>query len=83
MIGVSIHFDGDGCWPDLIGKEFKGGKLVAAAWLDGGMLSGSPSVSLRCELSDGSTVVVETSLKLFMMVAAAFKGNAMRKGIDV
>jgi hypothetical protein len=39
------------------------------------MVSGKPSIAIRLDLDDGSSVVAETSLALFLMAADAFKAK--------
>ncbi len=53
-------------------------KAMEVALLEGGMASGKPSVMLRLELPDGSVVIAETSLALFMMAADAFEARHPR-----
>jgi hypothetical protein len=81
MLGMEIHLEGDGCWPDLPEKAAQG-KLIhvsndappfQVAALGGGMQSGGASVSFRFDLPDGTTVLVETSLALFLMAADMFR----------
>lgn len=53
--------------------------LQEATWrialLGGGMSSGLPSVALRLDLEDGSTVIAETSLAALTGVIAAARGR--------
>lgn len=79
MPKVSIIPAGDGCWPDLEEKRREGKLLeamgerggIAFAGLDGGMVSGRASVSIRIDLPDGRVVLTETSLRLFKAAADA------------
>lgn len=75
MTHMNIILDGDNAWPDLKDKpadKFHHSKDIAAvAMLNGGMVSGRPSVAFRIELDDGSTVVAETSARLFVSAARA------------
>lgn len=83
---LKIHLDGDGCWPDvlpIVNDKSKTGEVTELAYLQGGMVGGNPSVTLRCEMKDGSTVLVETSARLFLTAAAAVKGKCIRDGVDV
>lgn len=77
MIALNIILDGDNCWPDLRqGKKMhhlKGGFAVAGLW--SGMTSGEPSVAFRMDLDDGSVVVAETSLALFLSAADVLKSK--------
>lgn len=68
--------DGDGAWPDLVGKKVHHvTTTIGVAGLPGGMESGKPSVSLRLELDDGSTVLAETSLVIFLAAADALRAR--------
>ncbi len=65
-------------WPDL----HKGDRTVhhttepiGVTGLMGGMESGKPSVALRIDLQDGSSVIAETSLALFLSAADALKAR--------
>jgi len=62
MTVLKIHLDGDGCWPDLAGRELVRLELQEVAMLAGGMSSGKSSVSFRLDLPDGRTVIAEQSL---------------------
>jgi hypothetical protein len=79
MIPLTIILDGDNAWPDL--KDKPADKLhhvtagMAVAMLDGGMTSGLPSVAFRIDLADGSTVIAETSARLFVTAARAFEAR--------
>jgi hypothetical protein len=77
MPAVSIHLDGEGCWPDLGGKtvHHNTSPAIEFAVLDGGMVSGKPSVSIRIDLNDQEVVLAETSLELFLGVARAFEAR--------
>lgn len=72
MIAMSIHLDGDACWPDLKDSGFVEGELAAVAILDKGMTSGKPSVALRIKLPDGRTVIAQTTARLYCSAAKAF-----------
>lgn len=75
---VSIHINGDGCWPDILDPQ------VQLTWLHGstenlsiarlaaGMSSGASSVAIRVNTPDGRVVVVELSMKLFQSIAQLF-----------
>jgi hypothetical protein len=85
MPEITMHMDGDGCWPDLKDLKKKNrlfhGEIVSAAYLQSGTVQGDHTVSLRIRLDDGSTVIAETTLRLFMTMAAAFHGKAQRDGV--
>lgn len=77
MLSLTVHVDGDRAWPELKDK-LERGELVEAdrievAGLRGGMSSGNPSVALRFDLPDGTTVIAQTSLRLFLTAADALK----------
>lgn len=65
-------------WPELAEP---GAKVVfthlpiGVTGLAGGMESGKPSVALRVDLEDGTAVVAETSLALFLTAADALKAR--------
>ena len=77
--GLRIVLDGEGSWPDLLELD-TAGKL---AWLTNaplsisrlpeGMVGGRSSVAIRIDLPDGRTVVAETTMRLFLGCADAFK----------
>lgn len=72
---LTIHLDGDGCWPDLLEHPYRVGRIKSVAALQGGMQSGLPSVSIRAELDDGTIVILETSMRLFYAATRAFVGR--------
>ena len=74
MIGMKIHLDGDGIWPDLVEKQVREGEIEVAA-LQGGLKSGLPSVAIRLDLEDGSVVFAQTSMRLFLAAADAFRAR--------
>lgn len=78
-VDLQLRESGDGAWPDLL-EVIKAGKLihttsVQIAALPRGMSSGAPSVSMRFDLEDGRSVILETSLKMFLSVADALKAK--------
>jgi hypothetical protein len=79
MPHTKIHLDGDGCWPDLLGKVGTE-TVIETEWesiscLPNGMSSGKPSVMLRLNLPDGRVVLSQTSLQMLLTIADAFKGR--------
>jgi hypothetical protein len=80
MVALTMHLQGDGCWPDLAEKLGTEAHLEAlefsVALLEKGMASGKPSVMMRVDLPDGKFVIVETSLVLFLTAADAFRARA-------
>jgi len=73
MPSLQIILEGDKAWPDLVSKGWKHGLLEAVARLSLGMQSGASSVGLRIKLDDGTYVIAETSMALFLGAALAFK----------
>lgn len=77
MINMTLIMDSEGAWPELQGKA----KLVTlmgdaapamqVGVLPHGMTSGRPSVTFRLDLPDGTTVLAETSARLFCGAARA------------
>lgn len=67
-------------WPDLADKKDKiihlgNESKLSISGLFGGMESGAPSVAIRFDLPDGTPVVAETSLKLFLTVSDMLKAK--------
>lgn len=75
MTAMTIHLEGDGAWPDFDAEKVLKGELLAVAPLAAGMASGRASVSFRIRLADGREVFTETSLRLFLAAASAFKAR--------
>jgi hypothetical protein len=75
MIGMNIKLDGDNAWPELKDKPCihlaNGAPPISVAVLNGGLVSGRPSVAIRIDLPDGQTVVAETTARLFCTAAKA------------
>lgn len=74
MIPLVVILEGDNAWPDLRDKEKvvhlgNGTPPIQVGVLDAGMTSGRPSIGIRVDLPDGTTVVAETSARLFCMAA--------------
>ena len=68
---INLNLDGDGVWPDLADKQLVEAAAIHVAALSGGMASGKPSVTIRMDLPDGSVVIGQTSLALFLAAADA------------
>lgn len=88
MPALNIILDGDGAWPDLADRaDFtylqEQGEL-SIALLKGGMQSGRSAVCIRIdwrpEGDKPETVIVETSLSLFLGAAIAF---AAKEGVEI
>jgi hypothetical protein len=78
---INVHLDGDGCWPDLAGREIielGDNAPIEMAFLPGGMKSGRPSVTIRFNLPDGRVVLAQTSYEVLDMAVAAFRGKIAR-----
>lgn len=79
MAQLILDLNGDGCWPDLKGKDFihlgNGAPPIGVAVLSGGTDSGKPSVSFRFDLPDGRTVLAETTARLFVTAAKAIEAK--------
>ncbi len=79
---IDIKLSGDGAWPDLAEKAAEGrlvhlgdGTVIGISALAGGMSSGGVSVAVRVDLPDGTVVVAETSLRLFLAAADALRAR--------
>jgi hypothetical protein len=76
---LDLHLNGDGAFPELAdGRKVHhlgNGAKIAVASLEGGMQSGMPSVCFKFDLEDGSSVLAETSWRLFWAVAVAFRAK--------
>lgn len=78
---ISLNLDGDGAWTDLADQLDQvvwlgeGSPPIEMAVLEGGMVSGRPSVAFRFDLPDGRVLVAETSVANFLAVAAAVRGR--------
>lgn len=84
MDPVKLHLNGDGCWPDLKTAAMPPhGVLMEVAYLKGGMVGGNPSITMRCTMDDGSEVLIETSARMFVTLAAGIKGRGQYEGIDI
>jgi hypothetical protein len=75
MPAMTIHIDGDGCWPDLPPRSDQPTEDIEVACLSAGMLSGAPSVMIRINEADGRVALGETSLALFLQAADAFRAR--------
>jgi hypothetical protein len=79
MIGMSIILDGDNAWPDLRDKKIvhlaNDAPPIQIAVLEGGLVSGRPSIALRIDLPNGKHVVAETTARLFVTAARAIEAR--------
>lgn len=80
MIHAKIVLNGDGQFPELVGKTVHKGEIVAFTALPEGMESGRASVALVIQQKNGEMVFAETSLRMFHAAARAF---AARYGEDL
>jgi hypothetical protein len=75
MPSLTLKLNGDGAWPDLRVKPFvhlrDDGPAIEIAVLNSGMSSGRPSVAIRLDLPDGTTVLAQTSARLFCSAGRA------------
>lgn len=62
MLRLEVFANGDKCWPDLVTRGYRAGRIVGIARLPGGLASGRSSVTVRIELGDSTIVLGETSL---------------------
>lgn len=71
---LEVNPHSDGVWPDLDPAKIRHttGPIFVAG-LAAGMKSGAPSVAIRISLPDGTTVLAETSLSLFLTAADALR----------
>lgn len=70
MIPMTINFDGK--WDDLKDEAIHYADTpLKVIVLDKGMASGRPSVAFRIDLPDGTSVIAETSARLFCTAANA------------
>lgn len=71
---------GEGPWPELGERPTEHAEVARFAVIQGGMKSGASSVRIIGETDDGTVVVLETSAKLFSMMAGAVRGALGRWG---
>jgi hypothetical protein len=72
MIPLDVQLNGDDCWPDLAQRKFIEADLTGVALLPAGTVSGMPSVTVRIDMPDGSTVLAQTTARLFCLAARMF-----------
>lgn len=76
---LKIVLDGDSAAADLQGRDdWQGGTISQFIMLEGGMVSGKPSVALRIECKDGSVVIAQTS---WALMHAAIRAAEARYGV--
>lgn len=69
MFGTALDLvlDGDGAWPDMLGVPEA--KLEAIGRLTKGTSGGHSSIAFRLRMPDGSLVIAQTTMKLFLTAA--------------
>ena len=71
MIPMTIVFGDNDAWPDLHDKAVTivdhADHPVQIAVLDHHLLTGRPSIAIRLDLPDGSTVIAETTARMFVI----------------
>jgi hypothetical protein len=75
---IHLKLEGDGAFPDLADKMDRVIHLTeefTIAALERGMVSGRPSIVIRIDLPDGSVVLQETSVRVFLAAAAGIRGR--------
>lgn len=76
MIGLNIVLDGDGAWPDMVGVPEA--TLESVGRLTKGTSGGHSSVAFRLRMPDGSLVIAQTTMKLFLTAADAMRAVEQR-----
>lgn len=88
MPAISMHLNGDGCWPDLKDRDYLFFDDVevklSIARLPEGMNTGNSSITIRIDNAhpDGQPILVQTSMRLFQLVAKSFRDADLAEGID-
>jgi hypothetical protein len=80
VLALRFPNPGEPTWPDLAEKAAEGmlhhvTRAISVAGLDHGMSSGKPSVAIRIDLNDGTSVLAETSLALFLTAADGLRAK--------
>ena len=74
MLALTILMEGDGMLKDIPEEKIVHVvQPITVAALDQGMTSGKPSVAIAIPLEDGRIVLAETSMRLFLAAARAFR----------
>lgn len=79
---VDLRLQGDGAFPELegmVGTSFlwhDPHAPLTIAYLDGGMVSGKPSLVLRVDYPGGRVALAETSVDAFLAAARAISARA-------
>lgn len=77
-IKTDLILDGDGAWPDMLNA--REGTLEAVARLKGGMQSGEASVGFRIKMENGELIFVQTSVRMFLMLARGLRAKEEMEG---
>lgn len=75
MIGLKIILEGDGAFSDIPARKMREGNFSAITGLPDGTESGKPTICIRVDMVDGTTVLAQTTLALFLTAADAFKAR--------
>lgn len=62
-------------WDDLNENDFVQAQITSVAGVENATRDCNPGVIFRLLMPDGSTVLAGTTLRLFLMAAAAFRGK--------
>ena len=70
---LHLNLEGDGVWSDVDPSKIihHETEAIHVCTLEAGMAAGSPIVGIRIDLPDGTHVVAETSMALFVSAARA------------
>jgi hypothetical protein len=72
---VNIHIDGEGKMGFLQHMRVREGRLTDLAALPGGTVGGRASAAIVGKLKDGSYAFIQTSLRLLLDAATAFRAR--------
>jgi hypothetical protein len=76
MEALDVILDGDNAWTELRGPGmYTAAEWTAVAGLADGTSGGKPAVVVRITMPDGSAVLAQTTLRLFLMAADALKAR--------
>lgn len=75
MLTTKVILDADGSLNNISDKLIEGKGLFAITALEAGMGSGKPSVGFVVETKDGDYILGQTSMRIFLAAADAFKAR--------
>lgn len=84
MPALNILLDADGAWKDLTGSggqplrddvSWNRHHTMTFARLPMGTHEGNASIAIRLDMSDGSVIIAETTERLFLAAADAFRAR--------